>query len=86
MRKCGRIWGRENRKFNLEARMKLEYGSIGKSLVFRAELKDLTMREQAELFSQLMNNLGITEKLDRTEDAHFLQVWDDAANDAWEAS
>ena len=66
--------------------MKLEYSSTGKTMSFRCSINDLSSRDKVELFRQLMEDLGITDRFNAEPDATaaaqlmITEQWDKAWN------
>lgn len=66
--------------------MSIKFSSIGADLTVRVSVRDLSNRDKVELFRELMDQLGITERLSKEADAtaRAQQIIAEQWNIAWE--
>lgn len=58
----------------------ISYGTIGRSITMSFKISELSGRDKCNLFADLMNMLGITERVDD----NFEKVWSEQARKHWE--
>ena len=67
----------------------MHYDSIGKSMVQRSKLSDLSGREMVNLFNDLMDELGITKRIQNEPEGEeikterFKKIWQEQTDKAW---
>jgi len=65
--------------------MRASYSPIGMEISIKVELSELSSRDKASLFNQLMHDLGITKRIEpKMLDERVWRIITEQTNKAWE--